>query len=319
MEVSFIVPHKGREHFLRRTLASIAAQDSDRAVEVIVVTQNEALAPETLAAVADLPLRVLKEDTALTIAALRNLGVKESQAPYLAFLDADIELSTNWLRELLALLEDSDDIVLASAVQQSSLDAPPLEEIRTALSNARVDAAVDFLPGRNLLLTRAQFDAAGGFPEQLITCEDYVFTDRVGRDGKLWYSTRASYIHLGEDKRLDEMFQKEIWRGQSNLQSLRGRRVEPGEWPSFLVPPWICGCLFAALLLAVLGNPAPAIIAAILGLLPFAAYALRLYLLAEQRIALIHILSFYASYFPARAWGTLVGGFRSLGKRLHDQ
>jgi len=124
-------------------------------------------------------------------------------------------------------------------------------------------------------------------------------------------------VHLGEDRVLSEMFHKEIWRGQSNLQSLRGRRVEPGEWPSFLVPGWICACLLVALLSLASSAALPALAAALAGLLPFSAYVLRLYFLGGLRIALAHIVAFYGYYFPARAWGTLLGAFRTLGHRLH--
>lgn len=318
LSVSFIIPHKGRELFLRKTLESIAMQDSAVAKDVIVVTQNGSLSEETLAFSQRLRLQVIYADQGLTISALRNLGVRDSDKSHLAFLDADIGLSRNWLDELLAQLEDDPSIVISSAMQVAGEDAPPLEHIRTTLSNASIDSPVDFLPGRNLLLRRETFETVGGFPEHLVTCEDYYFTDKVGELGTLWYTSRASYVHLGEDKRLDEMFDKEIWRGQSNLRSFQGRRIKLNEWPSFIIPPWISVLPILALLALLLGARMTALCLIAAAALPFGAYVTRLYFLAQGNIAITHIVGFYSYYFPARAWGTLLGGFRTLGQKLHD-
>jgi glycosyltransferase involved in cell wall biosynthesis len=318
-EVSFVIPHKGREEYLRATLRSIAAQDSDLRTEVIVVTQNPTLSDETRALGESLTVRVILADPALTISALRNCGVRESEAPYIAFLDADIELAPNWLRAMHGILNAQSDVILVSAVQSLGTAATKIEDIRCTLSNAATDSAVHFLPGRNLFLRRESVDQVGGFPEHLVTCEDYYFTDKLGALGTLWYSSDSSYVHLGEDKALDEMFAKEVWRGQSNLQSLRGRPVRLAEWPSLLVPLWITLCAFLALLLAASGQSMPAAILTAAAVLPFSAYVIRLYFLGKGRLPLGTIVAFYGYYFPARAWGTVIGTFRSLGHTLHDR
>lgn len=318
-KVSFVIPHKGREQFLCATLRSIAGQEGDIPREVIIITQNDELSADVRDAAGAITLRVQHADPRLTIAALRNIGAALSDAPYLAFLDADVALSPDWLAALLDLLDTRPDVRLVSAVQRCGPQPPPLEQLRTALSNAAVDAPVAFLPGRNLLLSRTTFEDAGRFPEHLVTCEDYVFTDRVAALGTLWYTSAASYVHLGEDKQLGEMFRKEIWRGQSNLLSLRGRQVSPGEWPSFLVPPWITVMLAVALVATALQSWIVAFAALGLGLAPFAAYVTRLYFLARRQVSLGHVAAFYGYYFPARAWGTVVGAFHGLGNDLHNQ
>jgi hypothetical protein len=317
--VSFIIPHKGREELLQATLASIAAQDSSVPFDVTVVTQNERLLPATHSFSESMNLQVIHGDAALTISALRNLGARQTDGDHLAFLDADIELAPNWLSALLAELDCDPARVLVSAVQRCSAAGSALERIRTTLSNAAIDSAVAFLPGRNLLLSRSVFDRVGGFPEHLRTCEDYWFTDQVARHGQLWYSSATSYIHLGEDQHLAELFSKEVWRGQSNLASLAGRRVSSGEWPSFFVPPWIT--LFAGLgmLLALTGRGAEALFCLLLAAPPFAAYVTRLYLLGSGSLSPASIVAFYVVYFPARAWGSLIGVFRRFGEHLHDR
>ena len=308
MEVSFIIPHKGREEMLQLTLASIAQLDYSPAdMEVIVVTQNAE--PIDSAKYADsLPnLTSIQCSPEMTISMLRNKGVAAAQGKYLAFLDADVALSNNWLTAMLNTLQQHPSRVLVSAMQQCAKDAPVLEKIRTALSNATIDAAVRFLPGRNLFMAKATFVAAGGFPEHLVTCEDYYFTDKVSQLGELYYTSAATYVHLGEDKRLNEMFKKEIWRGQSNLSSLKGRKIPLEEVPSFLVPLWIL-IFFAVIVVGIVTASMTLLLTGLtLTLAPILIYTQRLFRLCKGTVNYTDVLKFYLTYFPARVIGTLSG------------
>jgi len=178
---------------------------------------------------------------------------------------------------------------------------------RQALSNAVVDSEVEFLPGRNLLLHKETFILAKGFPEHLITCEDYVFTQRVAMYGKLFYSSDSNYIHLGEDKAFWPMAEKEVWRGQSNIASLSGRKIPMSEWPSFIAPPVFTFGLIIALIFFATGLSYMAIIFLIGALSVLAIYSLRLLKITQGKPGLFSIIKFYAMYFPARTIGTIKG------------
>lgn len=188
--VSFIIPHKGREEMLLQTLKSIESQSFDLSlVEVFVITQNDKL--NCIDSVDSTLVKAIYPDKGLTISALRNLGANEACGEYYAFLDADVELSPQWLTTMLELLKQKEQRKLVSAMQVNGPNPPVLEQIRTVLSNAEVDTNVSFLPGRNLFLSAATFEQVGGFPEHLITCEDYFFTDKVNSLGELYYSSEA--------------------------------------------------------------------------------------------------------------------------------
>lgn len=313
IDISFIIPHKGREELLQATLDSIARQNYplDK-VEVLVVTQNTQLMENTLPPAEALNCRVLYRPEQDTISSLRNHGAANARGEFLAFLDADIGLSTNWILAMRAELENNSGRVLTSAVQYCRPTAPVLEQIRTALSNANVNCYVRFLPGRNLFMRRDTFEASGGFPEHLATCEDYYFTDKVSKLGQLYYSSQAHYEHLGEDKVLSEMYKKEIWRGQSNLKSIKGRPIPLSEWPSFLVPIWILLFAMATLISLLLGETIYTLASLMFTLAPVAAYSLRLYRVAGGTLGLIPIVQFYSVYFPARIVGTLTGLFTTI-------
>ena len=312
--VTFVIPHKGREEMLKDTLMSIAQQEYPVAsMEIILVSQNSEVSEALREACGNVPFKVLFAEPEHTISASRNRGAKVAGGDYLAFLDADIHLSRNWLTACMKTLTERPGTKLVSAMQIPS-DAPtPLEHIRVALSNAEVDCAVDFLPGRNLLLAKDTFYQVGQFPEHLITCEDYYFTDKVNQLGELFYTSAAQYIHIGEDKQLGAMFEKEIWRGQSNLASVKDRRIPLREWPSFIVPLAIPACVLAGLVSLIAGFPLFAVLCLVAAGLPVLAYSTRLYKLVRPNTSLIEVIKFYCVYFPARAVGTLGGIIKTFG------
>lgn len=312
--VSFIIPHKGRFDMLMETLRSIAEQayPADK-IEVIVVSQTPEIENNQQLG-NNLPnLKIMLRPESETISALRNHGARQAAGEYYAFLDADVFISPNWITSMMSHLNNPQGRVIVSAMQICAPSSPPLEQIRTCLSNAELDTNVAFLPGRNLFLTRQTFEKIGGFPEHLITCEDYYFTDKAARLGKLYYTSDATYIHLGEDREFPGMFKKEIWRGQSNLQSIRGRRIPLREIPSFILPLWISVTLLAALIVAPFQNYPLASLLFALGAGPMLIYSIRLHGLSRHVVNFGSVLKFYAAYFPARAIGTLIGLFKSIG------
>ena len=308
IDVSFIIPHKGREQMLLDTLSGLARLDYPKhQFEVILVSQNPDCSERINQFKSLFALTIVHNESGKSISHSRNTGAQLARGEYLAFLDADIALSENWISAMKATLSNHSGVVLASAMQINSEQAPVLERIRTHLSNAELDTRVTFLPGRNLFLSKHTFEQAGGFPEHLETCEDYYFTGKVGELGGLYYTSRACYVHIGEDKQLFPMFKKEIWRGRSNLASLGGRTIPWREWPSFFVPIAICLCLLASIVAFFSQANVIAAGLCVLGIAPVIVYAVRLKLLAKESVSLGSCLMFYGVYFPARAIGTVRG------------
>ena len=155
INTSFIIPHKGREDMLIETLTSIAGLTTPKEqYEVVLVSQNKEISNTLSAFIETVNLRVVYNDENNTISHSRNLGAGLATGEYLAFLDADVALASNWLDVMIDTLKTRDNTALVSAMQVNSPNAPPLEIIRTALSNAELDVPVSFLPGRNLFLLK---------------------------------------------------------------------------------------------------------------------------------------------------------------------
>lgn len=306
--VSFIIPHKGREELLIQTIESILNQNIDpNLVEIHIVTQNMIL--DEVKEGKNIKIHFQPED--LTISALRNYGASKAQGTYLAFLDADIALDKNWTNTAVKELQNKSSRVIISTIQKNSDTPSTIEKIRTTLNNINRDSTVESLPGSNLLIKREVFLNSCKFPEELATCEDIFFTNQMHKKGDLYVTSETSHIHLGEDKSYRQLFQKEIWRGQSNILSMKGREIPLRELPSIIIPIAILVLFILLIVTLTAGSTFLAILLFISLFTPFLAYSLRLYIRQDNQSSIVHLLAFYLVYFPARTIGTIGGLFKS--------
>lgn len=94
--VSVIIPHFNMPETLARCLATVAAQQVDGPVEIIVVDNGSRFTPETV--VARFPGVRLISETTPGPGPARNAGIAAARAPILAFIDADCRAGDGWLQ-----------------------------------------------------------------------------------------------------------------------------------------------------------------------------------------------------------------------------
>jgi glycosyltransferase involved in cell wall biosynthesis len=311
MNISIIIPHKGREELLLLTVLSIITQSINiSTLEIFIITQNKELniLEDIDSSSVNITIFHLSEDK--SISALRNYGAYQSKGKYLAFLDADVELPHDWFATMIKVINENKNRIIVSSIQRNSLEPSEVEQVRTALNNIHKNSNVDSLPGSNLFMRKDDFENSLKFPEHMKTCEDIYFTSELAKKGKLFVTQETSHIHLGEDKSYQQLFKKEIWRGQSNLQSIKGRDIPLREIPSFIIPIALL-ILFITTLFTVIYNNSLTILSVLILFAPIIVYSLRLYKLAKHEVQFWHVFKFYIVYFPARAFGTLGGLFKS--------
>ncbi|MFT5813097.1 MAG: glycosyltransferase involved in cell wall biosynthesis [Psychroserpens sp.] len=312
-KVSFVIPHKGRFEMLTKTLESISKQNySGALIEVIIVSQTPQINSELDTKNLNFIPKIIVASESETISSLRNRGANDSSGHFLAFLDADIYLASNWINMMQKHLAKNNTIIV-SAKQTCDDGAAIVEKIRTDLSNSDTDNNVKFLPGANLFLLLKSFHKIGGFPEHLITCEDYFFTDKATKFGTLYKTSDSDFIHLGEDKSYSELFKKEVWRGQSNLKAIEGRKITFRELPSIVIPVASFVCLLIALGMSLVGEYYWVFFFMACFMSPIVAYSIRFTSFSSSSLPIRAILRFYLYYFSARSIGTIAGLFKSIG------
>lgn len=159
LQVSVVVPTRGRLDLLDRSLDALTRQDlAAGTYEIIIV--DDAPNRNTLQFVAGWRARTLERglrlayvanDGAHGTAAARNRGWRSAAAPIIAFTDDDTVPSPDWLRHGLAGFDERTDVLCGR------IDSPHREP--GAPEGAAIVAA-------NCFCRRAVLDALGGFDER---------------------------------------------------------------------------------------------------------------------------------------------------------
>lgn len=234
MHFSVIIPAKNEETSIARCLNSLLNVDWERNDYEIIVVDNGSddrtvsIASEKGASVFIKP--------GLTISALRNFGARQANGEILVFLDADCTVTKEWLREALRYIFRGDVVCFGSPPIVPE-NATWVQEAWFQVRRKRVPTGeVDWLESMNMFVRRREFFSAGGFNEDLVTCEDYDLSFRLKSVGKLIADERIRVVHHGEAASVGHFFRKEYWRGTGNLSGVFHHGISMKELPSVAFP-----------------------------------------------------------------------------------
>ena len=181
--VSVIIPTHNRAAMLRQALESVRLQEME-GVEIIVV--DDGSTDGTPQVVQELqPGIVYLKQSQQGVAAARNLGIRHSRAPYIAFLDSDDLWLPGKLKKQIEFLQSRPGIGLLYARMWSyHVDSPDQRRL-----DPRVVARTfhELLNGPNSVTTstvmvrRECFDTVGVFDPRLKAAEDHELWLRIVR------------------------------------------------------------------------------------------------------------------------------------------
>jgi GT2 family glycosyltransferase len=172
MMLSFIVPAYNEEFELARSLASVreAAEQTGHDFEIIVVDDGST---DKTASIAKQSGATLVQIQRRQIAAARNAGAKTAGGKVLFFVDADTRIGLRHILDALTALESGASGGSARVVVDGVIP-------RWAQIFVRIFTMVYFAnklgAGAFLFTTRHNFDAVGGFDEQLFIGEEVYFS-----------------------------------------------------------------------------------------------------------------------------------------------
>lgn len=176
-----IVPARDAAVTVGATLAALSIQELEGEYEVILVDDGSRDRTAEIARRAPGPVRVLTQPP-LGPAAARNLGVAHSNAPTLAFCDADVLPTPGWLAAGVDALKDAD-IVQGKVLPDPEAPLGPFDR------SLWITYEVGLFETANLFVSREMFDRVGGFEQWLhprwgkALAEDVWFGYRARRMG----------------------------------------------------------------------------------------------------------------------------------------
>lgn len=176
--VSVVIPCYRHADSLRRCLDGLAPHRQGDGFQTVVV--NVGADPEVAGLAAEFPGVVLvTTPERLWPGAARNRGVRAARGELVLFLDADCVAEPGWVRAATAALDAGAR--LAGGPVLDLLPAHPVAVSDNLLQFAehapgRPEGPAVRFPGCSLAVRRADFDALGGFPEELRMGEDTQFS-----------------------------------------------------------------------------------------------------------------------------------------------
>lgn len=255
ISVTFIIPTINEANLLPVLLQSIKALDSNEqcSVEECIVV-DAGSTDDTLAIASSFGCRIVHSSIG-NISKSRNAGAKAARGDILAFIDADCELPSNWLVEVVAQLA-ADNTVAVGMSMHLNQSATWVERTwyELAYKNHHDAAAsqVTWLPSFNMAVKIRIFDTVGGFDEKLVTSEDYELGTRLAKHGTLYrVEAENGVFHHGESKTVPEFMHREAWRanGEINLMRKDGKSIK--TILSFLLPIVVVSGMILGLLIAI--------------------------------------------------------------------
>jgi glycosyltransferase involved in cell wall biosynthesis len=225
VSVSVVLPVRDGERFVREAVESVLAQ-TYADLELIVVDDGSADAtPEILRGFRDDRLRVLRQEPAGLVAALRR-GVAEARAPLVARMDADDVSEPTRLERQVELLERRPRVGMVAA-WTAVIDEEGRELRREVLPPAHEDLARRLLLRNpfqhgSVVVRRDALEAAGGYRDDYGANEDYDLWRRLARSWELAcvpgvlyrYRVHGGAVTQTDPERIErrERLRAELWR-----------------------------------------------------------------------------------------------------------
>jgi glycosyltransferase involved in cell wall biosynthesis len=212
--VSVVIPAYQSQGTIGRCLASIAAQ-TWRDHEVIVIDSS----PDELAANAireHFPAVLLvRSRVRLLPHAARNVGVEHARGELIVFTDPDIYLRPDWLDVLVRSYDRKGCAIVGAFACHGNRwlhHGFHFTKFSKWLPGGS-PRPVDMGPSGNLLVSRAMFGRAGGFPGELWS-GDVELSRKLAELGPLWFEPQAVGEHH-HTQSLAEFFRERLERGRS--------------------------------------------------------------------------------------------------------
>lgn len=208
--ISVIIPAYNAAKTLGEQLDALKEQVYDGPWEILVV--NNRSVDETVAVVksyqASMPnLRLVQALNKQGRSYACNVGAWAAHGDALIFCDADDVAAPGWLAALASALETHE--VVAGTLEISKLNPRAPWRPNPCISSKQ--PALNFLPqapGTNMALSRAAFEAVGGFTEDIPPCEDIDISWRLQLMGYTIEDAPDAVMHIRYRETMESLWKQ---------------------------------------------------------------------------------------------------------------
>lgn len=206
-DFSVLIASRGRARLLEEAVDAVLA--GDRAPAEVVIVDQSAEANERLRAAAERDQRIVyRHLPGRGVSVARNAAARLATRPYLAFIDDDVLVTSDWLpRMAIAVSEAGDRSAVSGRVRPGAPEAPgafvpSIVDADEPATYRYGGATGDVLFTGNAAIRASEFAEAGGFDERLgpgtrfPAAEDNDLGHRLLRAGwTIAYAPEAVVVH----------------------------------------------------------------------------------------------------------------------------
>jgi cellulose synthase/poly-beta-1,6-N-acetylglucosamine synthase-like glycosyltransferase len=230
--VSVVIPVVRVDALLEKQLHAVLAQVTTFPFEVVVSCNDpdgvgRLAVARVVKQLSDPRLRAVWSGDIESAAHARNVGARSSDASIVAFCDADDEAAPGWLE---ALVRDVDEgVAVGGHLDEERFAVPTHEGWRPQATPGRLPQflGVDYAVSANMAVSRADFDAAGGFDTSLLRCEDIALGWELQRRGVGLVYAPDAVVHYRHRESLGSFVLQHYRYGRGMAQVL-ARHPMPG-------------------------------------------------------------------------------------------
>ncbi|PAV27034.1 hypothetical protein CF392_02540 [Tamilnaduibacter salinus] len=212
-EISVVIPTFNEEKDIAQTLESLSNQSLPKdSYEIIVVDNGSTDETTNLVRSFTDDLFIVPD---INVGAVRNYGAKMAHSKLILFLDADCIIPRDHLETCLERREKVFSGVIFGGSLNSRKD-PGWVEKYWLLEGPCAQNRQRELTGACILVDKGVLLSLGGFPEDVTSGEDTLFSQRAKSAGhKITISTDLAVTHLGNPKTVREFFKRQSWHAKS--------------------------------------------------------------------------------------------------------
>jgi glycosyltransferase involved in cell wall biosynthesis len=214
--LSFIIPAYNEEKYIGELICSIFCNVINITFEIVVIDNYSTDNTICEAKKYDVSISSVNGN----ISKLRNYGAKMSVGDIIIFLDADMEITTQWGIEFSRKFEEflKNKNIVSGSIADIYNHQNWIEKnwFKPRIFKNRIN----YINSGHLIIFRETFQLIGGFDESLETGEDYDLCQRAKKYGCIIKNNpELKVIHKGYPKDIRAFFKRERWHGKGDYNS----------------------------------------------------------------------------------------------------
>lgn len=158
----------------------------------------------------------------------RNIGIKQADTEIIALTDAGCAPKKDWLEKLIEPFKNNKQMEVVAGFY----DPAPKNWWEDILADYTCVREWNFNPetflpsSRSIAFTKKIWEQVGGYPEELDTCEDLVFAEKLKKQTKHWRVVKEAQVVWDQPKSLTELSHKIYGYALGDLDAQYERHVK---------------------------------------------------------------------------------------------